>query len=50
MQEEFFELPLCIPQKQEIKGFKIYSQQLLNDRDKYDLQSAKNTIWKKIRL
>lgn len=50
MQEEFFELPLSIPQKQEIKGFKLESQKLLNDRDKNDLQLAKNTIWKKIRL
>ncbi|OMJ96382.1 hypothetical protein SteCoe_139 [Stentor coeruleus] len=50
MQEEFFELPLCIPKKKEIKSFKLVSRSLLNDRDKNDLQSAKNTIWKKIRL
>ncbi|OMJ78746.1 hypothetical protein SteCoe_21390 [Stentor coeruleus] len=50
VQEEFFELPLCIPQKEESKFFKDKSYNLMSDKDKFELEGMTNSIWKKAKL
>lgn len=50
VQEEFFELPLCIPQKEEVKVFKDKSYNLMSKKDKSDLEGVSNSIWKKVKL
>ncbi|OMJ84042.1 hypothetical protein SteCoe_14911 [Stentor coeruleus] len=50
VQEEFFELPLCIPQKEEAKVFKDKSYKLMSDKDKAEFEGMTNSIWKKVKL